>query len=47
MKNKNIFILPTTEPSQVYLVKSTNALGFTSGDPELCPETCVHNTDIE
>jgi hypothetical protein len=31
---KNIFILPTTEPSQVYLVKSTNALGITSKDPE-------------
>lgn len=34
MKNKNIFILPTTEPSQVYLVKSTNALGITSNNPE-------------
>ena len=34
MKNKNIFILPTTEPSQVYLVKSTNALGLTSNNPE-------------
>ena len=34
MENKNIFILPTTEPSQVYLVKSTNALGITSKDPE-------------
>jgi hypothetical protein len=31
---ENIFILPTTEPSQVYLVKSTNALGITSKDPE-------------
>jgi len=31
---KNIFILPTTEPSQVYLVKSTNTLGITSKDPE-------------
>ena len=34
MKNKNIFILPTTDPSQVYLVKSTNALGLTSNNPE-------------
>lgn len=34
MKNKNIFILPTTEPSQVYLAKRTNALSYTSKDPE-------------
>jgi hypothetical protein len=34
MKNKNTFTLPTTDPSQVYLVKSTNTLGITSKDPE-------------
>jgi hypothetical protein len=32
--SKNIFILPTIEPSQVYLVKSKNTLGITSQDPE-------------
>jgi hypothetical protein len=32
--SKNIFIIPTTDPSQIYLVKSTNALGLTSNNPE-------------
>jgi hypothetical protein len=31
---KNTFILQTIEPSQVYLVKSSNVLGITSKDPE-------------
>ena len=31
---KNIFVKATTEPSQVYLVKSTNALWLTSKNPE-------------
>ena len=34
MKNKNVFILPTTEASQLYLAKKTNSLGFVSKDPE-------------
>ena len=33
MDNKNIFVLPTTEPSCVYLVKNTNALALTTKDP--------------
>lgn len=33
--SKNIFVIPTTDPSQVYLVKSTNALRFTSSNPEI------------
>jgi len=32
--SKNIFVMPTTEPSQVYLVKSSNVLWVTSKDPE-------------
>jgi len=32
--SKNIFVKPTIDPSQVYLVKSTNALGLTSNNPE-------------
>jgi len=34
METKNIFVIPTTEPSQVYLVKKENALGLTSKNPE-------------
>lgn len=32
--SKNIFVIPTTEPSQVYLIKNENALGTTSKNPE-------------
>ena len=32
--SKNIFVISTIDPSQVYLVKSTNALGLTSNNPE-------------
>jgi hypothetical protein len=46
--SKNIFILPTTEPSQVYLVKSKNTLGFTSGNLEFMEHygSGTHNQHI-
>jgi len=31
---KNIFVIPTIEPSQVYLIKIENALGLTTKNPE-------------
>lgn len=34
METKNIFVTPTTEPSQVYLIKKENTLGLTSKNPE-------------
>jgi hypothetical protein len=34
MKNKNVFVIPTTEPSQIYLIKDKDALGLTSKNPE-------------
>ena len=31
---KNIHLLPTNNPSRIYLVKSNNILGITSNNPE-------------
>jgi hypothetical protein len=45
---KNIFVLPTTEPSYVYLVKKINALALTSKDPDAMEQygSGTHNQNI-
>lgn len=46
--SKNIFVMPTTEPSYVYLVKKINALALTSKDPDAMEQygSGTHNQQV-